>query len=127
MTTEVRTVDLIGGALDWAVAQAMGVPIRLEPPCYGLPWRTYRNDLDRSRYNPSVNWAIGGLLIELHCTTFGLHHGHAEWRAFAYRPYLETGLKRLAGGPTALVAFCRALVLVHLGDTVTVPAELVLA
>ncbi|MBA1243421.1 phage protein NinX family protein [Pseudomonas japonica] len=124
MTTQVRTGDLIGGALDWAVAKAVGVPVRLEPPCYGLPWRPYRNDLDRSRYNPSVNWAIGGALIDQHCKVFGLHRGHAEWRAFAYRPYLDARLQRLAGGPTVLIAFCRALVLVHLGDMINIPAEL---
>lgn len=124
MTTTVRTNDLVGAALDWAVATAVGVPIRLEPPCYGLPWRPYRNDLDRSRYNPSVNWVIGGPLIDQHCKLFGLHKVRAEWRAFAYQHRSETDMQRLAGGPTALVAFCRALVLVHLGDTINVPAEL---
>lgn len=126
MSLSVRApvAELTGPALDWAVAKVAGVRVQLAEPHYGLPWRPYRADHDGSRYNPSVNWGECGPLIDQHCKIFGLNKAVGEWRAFAYRPFGETGLQRLAGGPTALIAFCRALVLVHLGDEIDIPAEL---
>lgn len=123
---DVKTADLFGHALDWAVAKAEGLQPRLEAPHYGSPWRvfvgtTFGND---KIYDPHRSWSIAGPLIEKHCKGFGLVQDGTDrrWRSFAYRP--TDGMQRLSGGETVLIAVCRAIVNVHIGDTVQVPKEL---
>ncbi|WP_313446928.1 phage protein NinX family protein, partial [Pseudomonas sp.] len=36
---EVKTADLVGEALGWAVGKAEGLNLELVPPQYGNPWR----------------------------------------------------------------------------------------
>lgn len=126
---EVKTADLAGEALGWAVGMAEGMVLHLEPPHYGNGWRVfaiYRGEATErcERYNPWEAWALGGPLFDKHCKGFGmLQDGtDARYRAFAYnRP---TGFSRLAGGPRILVAGCRAIAALNFGDTVQVPKEL---
>ncbi|AYN15459.1 DUF2591 domain-containing protein [Pseudomonas monteilii] len=127
---EVKTADLAGEALGWAVGKAEGLDLFLEPPGYnGVPWRVFARYQGEAiehtkRYNPWEEWALGGPLFDKHCKGFGmLQDGTASrYRAFAYnRP---TGFSRLAGGPTILTAGCRAIVALKIGDTVQVPKEL---
>ena len=128
---EVKTADLTGPALDWAVAQAEGLETFLVGPQYGVPWRVFWKKrgqalVQDALYNPHENWALGGPLADKHCKVFGLnkHIGeNGEWRAFAYKDSPQ--LMRLAGGETLLVAICRSIALLHLGDTVQVPKELI--
>ncbi|RJG10967.1 DUF2591 domain-containing protein [Pseudomonas cavernicola] len=114
---EVKTADLIGPALDWAVALATGadelkVGADGGVSCiYQLPdggcWTNY--------YRPSTDWSQGGPLIEKHITALN-QSGTETWWAHSE--------DRLGLGPTALIAACRAIVAAKLGDTVSVPAEL---
>lgn len=126
---EVKTADLVGEALGWAVGKAEGLNLELVPPQYGNPRRVFARYQGQAiehtkRYNPWEDWALGGPLFDKHCKGFGmLQDGTASrYRAFAYnRP---TGFSRLAGGPTILAAGCRAIVALNIGDTVQVPKEL---
>lgn len=125
---KVKTADLVGEQLGWAVGKAEGLDVLLAPPIYGNPWRVFVRytgevTIREVRYNPWDDWALGGPLIEKHCRGFGVVQdgSNSRYRAFAYEP---AGFSRLAGGPTILVAGCRAIVALHLGDTVKVPKEL---
>ncbi|MBH3361343.1 phage protein NinX family protein, partial [Pseudomonas guariconensis] len=66
---EVKTADLTGHALDWAVAQAEGLEVFLVGPQYHVPWRVFWKKRGQALqwdvlYNPHEDWALGGLLIE---------------------------------------------------------------
>lgn len=112
--TEVKTGDLIGPALDWAVAQADGSP----------DWGV---QVLARMFHPSTDWEHGGPLID--------KHDPEERRLPEPGRYAEVwrdlpggcAIVGRAVGPTRLVAFCRALVACYLGEVVRVPAELVSA
>jgi hypothetical protein len=130
--TEVNTADLLPPALDWAVAKAEGrclhERIRIvrynddsDHICEDCGKDTYMEP-SRHSWKPSTDWAQGGRLMDVHCKGFGLVQGGADvrWRSFAY----GEGMQRMCGGETILIAFCRALVALKLGDTVSVPKGL---
>lgn len=106
----VRTSELIGAALDWAVAKAQGVEIDL--PGSDVVWAKYAG-----AYSPSTDWSQGGPLLTKWAVEF-------EWvtdatiRAFTM---IDSGL---GFGPDHLAAACRAIVAANLGDEVQIPAEL---
>ncbi|MCO7513758.1 DUF2591 domain-containing protein [Pseudomonas guariconensis] len=100
---EVKTADLTGEALGWAVAKAEGLNPRLEPPHYGNGWRVFCDTTfgNSKRYNPWEDWALGGKLVEKH----GTRHMHFS--------------------QTPLASLCRGIVNDLLGDTGKVPKELI--
>lgn len=123
---EVRVSNLVGAALDWAVAQVEGIE---------TSWRYGRElvkvhdrggiklvESIRSIYSPSTDWSQGGPLVDKHHG--GLHYeAHLVDANFRY----SSGPGRTGFwcyGPTALIAFCRGLVKAKLGDTIQVPKEL---
>ncbi|MBF8733611.1 DUF2591 family protein [Pseudomonas guariconensis] len=120
---EVKTADLQGWQLAWAVAIAEELDPYLVGPHYGNPWRVFRiqhgEALKWERlYNPHEDWALGGPLIGKYRVGFGLYSDYV---------FAVTGLDDLPGdanGSTHLVAACRAIVAAKLGDTVQVPKEL---
>lgn len=120
---EVKTADLVGHALDWAVAQAEGLEVFLVGPQYNVPWRVFWKKRGQALewdvlYNPHEDWVLGGKLIEKYRVGFGLYSDYF---------FAVTGLDDLpgdAGGSTHLVAACRAIVAAKSGDAVQVPKEL---
>jgi hypothetical protein len=117
-----KTSELTGAALDWAVAIVKDMRIEVRPksacgrPLYVLaaeqgrePWLWY----------PSTNWAQGGPIIERE--KIGLFFDRAcgnRWRAnHITAPY------QIAKTP--LVAAMRCYVASKLGDDVEIPKELV--
>ncbi|MEE5138691.1 phage protein NinX family protein [Pseudomonas alliivorans] len=117
---EVKTADLVGAALDWAVAKVAGVELALvgAHPHIVVDGRLLGN------YRPSTSWNQGGPLIETRAVTltpFAINFGGAPsyWLA---QPWDERCLP--VDGPTPLVAACRAIVASVLGETVSVPKEL---
>ncbi|MCX2816462.1 MULTISPECIES: phage protein NinX family protein [unclassified Pseudomonas] len=121
---EVKSCDLQGEALGWAVGKAEGLDLYLEPPGYnGVPWRVFTRHRGEAiehikRYNPWEDWALGGLLIQKYRVGFGLYSDSF---------FAVTGLDDIPGdadGSTHLIAACRAVVTATLGDTVQVPKEL---
>lgn len=116
---EVKTADLIGPALDWAVGEVEGK--WLEEP-YHLRRSDNRIWCNEHSYGycPSEDWAHGGPLIEKHSVWLGAPYGSRRcWNA-SYHTSCEAH-----DGDTPLIAACRAIVDAKLGDVVSVPAELV--
>ena len=126
---EMKTAQLIGPALDWAVAQIEGETEHVQ--FSALP-------SSQHYYAPSRKWAQGGPLIEKHdintirCNDLYFPKGneHGDF----YEPYWEATIDggTDAGiplyktyGPTPLIAAMRCLVDAKLGDTVQIPSELI--
>ena len=118
----VKVAELIGPALDWAVAKCEGQAL-LDPNnneweyCWNL-----LGDNSGDYYSPSTNWEQGGPLIDLaKIDTFNQNNGFAGAIEMATRtnphprPYF---------GPTPLVAAMRCYVASKLSDTVNIPDEL---
>lgn len=102
----IKTSELEGEALDWAVAKATDTQ-----------WPT-----------PSTNWVHGGPLIAEKVTvTVDTEDGcYADCGAKAHAIKNQTPLDEYDGsGPTILIAAMRAIVSSELGETVDVPEELV--
>lgn len=123
---EVKTADLTGHALDWAVAQAEGLEVFLVGPQYNVPWRVFWKKRGQALqwdvlYNPHQDWALGGLLIEKNMVS--LHCPQSTDDVWAAWVITDKG-EFCQPGDTALVAACRAIVSAKLGDTVQVPKEL---
>ncbi|MDG9892165.1 phage protein NinX family protein [Pseudomonas juntendi] len=117
---EVKTVDLAGEALGWAVGKAEGLDLQLEPPGYnGVPWRVFARYQGQAiehtkRFNPWEDWALAGPLMEIH--RVWMHVSGVTWSA------LITAWVDGCDRPT--VAICRAIVADKLGHSVQVPKEL---
>lgn len=132
---EVKTADLTGEALGWAVGKAEGLDVFLAPPQYGNPWRVfvrhrYTVTEQTKRYNPWEDWALGGPLavkyqVSLIPEAQEVHEGadlSERWRASVYYRAGEHYSTKYSG--TALVATCQAVVATEFGDSVQVPREL---
>lgn len=122
-TIEVKTADLTGRALDYAVAMSEGAT-NLRFDTVSCWWFTL-NGRDRVlsngwseklNYCPSTDWRYGGPLIEQHKIE-SYPHGALECWAARCGGHLRYG-------PTPLIAAMRCLVAAQLGDTVQVPQEL---
>ena len=111
---KIKTSELTGPALDWAVAKCEGkLPLSYDD--WVQTWPRY-----------STNWAQGGPIIEREKMT-------TEWESHDIPPekgdWVATIYNRAAGhtqcsGPTPLIAAMRCLCASKLGDEVEVPDEL---
>lgn len=118
-----KTSELIGKALDWAVAKAdKRQDVLFCQRQYGkLIVRIAGNHEERDSewlYSPSTDWAQGGLIIESECIGIGFGVGidQDRWEAGYSTP--------TATGKTPLEAAMRCYVNAQLGDTVEIPKEL---
>lgn len=126
---EVKTAELIGPALDWAVAMAEGAkPERPQDGqvgfggvhmLCGVRKHRLRGEYD---YSPSTDWSQGGPLIEKH--QIDLCWDGVEGKAMWWNAYNQDFAKQQTH-QSPLIAACRAIVAANLGDVVSVPAELV--
>jgi hypothetical protein len=109
-----KTSELTGAALDWAVAIALG-----KRPSLFIFEQT---GLLTAEHHYSINWSRGGPIIERERITLrvGTVPG-TRWVAFYDRP--DRVLGRMTG-PTALHAAMRCFVSVKLGGEVEIPKEL---
>ena len=108
---KIKTADLIGPALDWAVAKCL-------QPGYE-EWRLIR--WIEHGLAPSTNWAQGGPIIEQECMDIlCLAGGDDGWQA---DKYLHTE-QVIRFGHTPLVAAMRCFVASRLGDEIEIPEEL---
>ncbi len=110
-----KTIELIGAALDWAVALIEFPELDYEDD----DRLVYVHGDDEFHFTPSTDWAQGGPIIErewvdLHCVNDSL------WEAECPAP----GGLAMQNGPTPLIAAMRCYVASKLGDTVDVPEEL---
>lgn len=110
-----KTSELTGSSLDWAVAKCEGLL------CFG-----YRTDGERfavedsdgniEGFMPSTNWAQGGAIIEREKITL-------EWTGENWCAYIRHDEEEF--GTTPLIAAMRCYVASKLGDEVEIPDELV--
>ena len=130
---KVKTSDLTGAALDWAVAKAEytdrrvelnphgGVRVENGPgsgDSYGVGWFDFR---------ASTDWAQGGPIIDRE--KLDLYHStdKSNWASAIWSDIPGGGqLHHKQRGPTALIAAMRCFVASKLGDEVDVPEGLVL-
>jgi hypothetical protein len=107
-----RTSDLTGAALDWAVAKCEGKNVD--------PWHAALSGwLNEHRY--SADWAQGGPIIEREKLDVCIHKPTHQWCSAT-----QSSVGRFARGygPTPLVAAMRCYVASKLGDEVDIPEEL---
>ena len=122
-----KTSELTGAALDWAVCEATGLLAAY------TQFRTGKNFLKvwgvakNAHLHPSTDWAQGGPIIERikgflfkhwlemkresHQCQAEIHNYDGDWIAF---------------GPTPLIAALRCFVASRLGDNVAIPADLLI-
>lgn len=130
--TQVKTAELTGRALDWAVAEAQGwVRYPDDGIERGAIWHT---DPDRApygglqpvaTYRPSTDWVYCGLLIEKYRVS--LEDVGIGWIARQRCVTGAQGSMEPQDDASPLVAACRAVVVSVLGEVVRVPAELLCA
>lgn len=120
---KVKTAELIGSALDWAVAKADGFRVqysrRMGLHCAEIMRVSAAETFIRMgcSYRPSADWSQGGPLIE----KYKLRLVPCDAGYFSYTDYMAfEGV-----GETALIAACRAIVYHKIGDVVSVPADLI--
>jgi hypothetical protein len=114
-----KTSELTGAALDWAVAKCEGFDPETLNTKTGVVY-----SLRYGVYTPSTDWAQGGPIIE-------------RIKGFLFKHWLESNREGqcqaeihnydgdwIAFGPTPLIAAMRCFVASKLGDEVEVPEEL---
>jgi hypothetical protein len=117
-----KTSELNGAALDWAVAKCEGLL------CFGYA----ANVVDRfalidsddhwELFEPSREWECGGPIIEREVISL-IHPKYDCWTAHCYDKTLDDESYTL-DGPTPLIAAMRCYVASKLGDEVEIPEEL---
>lgn len=112
MSRKVNTNELIGAALDWAVAKCLPDDEYLFDPHPYLPDENGQPDY----FEPSTDWAQGGPIIENEEINLWTD-GYAAWEATKPGFWQEWG-------PTPLIAAMRCYVGTKLGNEVEVPDEL---
>jgi hypothetical protein len=105
-----KTPELTGAALDWAVAKCEGEYYCAHDGVDGIG-----NAFEATRY--STNWAQGGPIIERNLITIFRHD--EEWFAHSQLSTPED-----FHGDTPLIAAMRCYVASQLGDTIDIPKEL---
>lgn len=105
-----KTSELEGAALDWAVAKCEG--------------RDYtRRDTGKwttDCFTPSSDWAQGGPILEREGITITPEDA-SLWQAYKHS---QRGKRTATYGPTPLIAAMRCYVTSKLGDEVEIPQEL---
>lgn len=110
---KIKTSELTGLALDWAVAKCEGeVKVFAKGRAASMCW------------SPSTNWSQGGPIIDrekIDLKYLG-YDSPPYWGALKFSPSKYE--RRAAIGPTPLIAAMRCFVAYRLGDEVDVPEEL---
>lgn len=117
---KVKTSELTGAALDWAVSKASNPPGKDGWGWFERDDAGYLFDpLNECRYSPSTDWAQGGPIIEL--------EGISVMRVYKDLPLpwcAERGEENFTNAITPLLAAMRCYVASKLGDDIDVPEEL---
>ena len=110
-----KTAELTGAALDWAVAKCEGHKVFIKHAPLQIMY-TPKRKRSWYIYTPSTNWAQGGPIIERE--TISLDYAQEEdWAA-------KTPAYQWAYGTTPLIAAMRCYVASKLGDEVEIPEGL---
>jgi hypothetical protein len=122
-----RTSELQGAALDWAVAKCEGVFVQISNGGWWVfdsdAFSEFRNDYNDSKlqaFQPSTDWSQGGPIIEREGIHIKKHP--SDWIALPYDSVFSE--EAYQQGPTPLVSAMRCYVASKMGDEVEVPDEL---
>lgn len=112
------TQELIGAALDWAVAKCEGY--------FDSDMASVRDGVTDvfyfDKWSPSTDWAQAGVIIERERISISPRDGY--WEALYYdNLFQEDGSEYFQLGATPLVAAMRCYVASKLGDEVQLPEE----
>ena len=117
---KVKTSELSGNALDWAVGMAIGNNQFINP--FNEVIRRQPDPIGLYRYNPSSDWSQCGPLIDGYSPVITICRGMVRTEiATLENDVSATGI---GIGITYTISFCRALVSLKLGDEVDIPDEL---
>ena len=108
-----KTSELTGAALDWAVAKCADLPFPI----------VYDEDGRKVLVSPSTDWAQGGPIIEREEISLD-RVTSALWDATRGSSWRTACPVCKSDGPTQLVAAMRCYVKSQLGDEVDVPPDL---
>ena len=117
-----KTNELTGPALDWAVAKCEGIG---EVDKFGGVWVLMPNEPHfNEAYTPSTDWAQGGPIIEREGIATKQWLG--AWQAeVEFLPDDDTHYRYgRSYGPTPLITAMRCYVASKLGDNIDIPEEL---
>ena len=128
-----KTSELQGAALDWAVAKCERHEVFTRPIAnaqhkywVGIVTHDYQTSRE-GPFMPSEQWAQGGPIIEREKIALNVESGD-PWRARFGRPRLTFDGRATnyhhRDGPTPLIAAMRCYVASKLGDEVEIPEEL---
>lgn len=125
---EVKTSDLAGAALDWAVAQVDEVKTIMlntrkseKKKPFALFGSLALPLASEEGYAPSSCWHCGGPLIDKHRISL---HGPGHHSGVWVSSMNGSETIHTTTGATALEAACRRIVYEHLGDIFKLPVEL---
>lgn len=134
---EVKTAELSGAALDWAVfcavyqgceptinvvAEETVKPIKFPRAVYLTYSGAYGAEI---HWSPSTDWSQGGPLIHKYGCDLNCIAPANCWEANCWDERSPNPDLHLQEAETPLIAACRAIVSAKLGDVAQVPAELV--
>jgi hypothetical protein len=111
-----KTSELQGAALDWAVAKCEFPEPDYEPQ----DWLVYITEDcmdDGWVFKPSTDWAQGGPIIEREGIELFRNNEKNYW-------FTSKARNQIGAGPTPLIAAMRCYVASKLGDEVEIPEEL---
>jgi len=109
-----KTSDLTGAALDWAVAKCEGWPMDI---WYDEDQMPMIRDDEVPEWKPSTDWAQGGPIIEREGIELFRNNEKNYW-------FTSKARGQIGFGPTPLIAAMRCYVASRLGYEVEVPDEL---
>jgi hypothetical protein len=120
-----KTSELTGAALDWAVAKAERLDCYVDMRGSRNGWATFVDlgEHTHIRYTPSEHWGFGGPIIEREEIALEpmTHDEHGDgWLATR----IEGPAVCMEFGPTPLIAAMRCHVAACLGDEIELPEEL---
>jgi hypothetical protein len=115
-----KTSELTGAALDWAVAKCEGVNEEAFNLYYDPVESTDYDKHGFPEFHYSTNWAQGGPIIEREIAKIE-RFSYSLWEATAFTKNAQDIVQ---SSPTPLLAAMRCYVASKLGDTVDIPKEL---
>jgi len=123
-----RTQDLIGAQLDWAVAKCEGYECEFVDEVSGpwlVPQEGYLHDeKPLASFRPSTDWNLAGPIIDREAHNLFKHNGGTEWCCACNVPRDGYTAIVTADGPTPLIAAMRCFCCSKLGDEINIPEEL---
>ena len=120
-----KTNELTGPALDWAVAKCDGVKLWPKPQAHGFLEVSWGEEDGCLIYSPSTDWKTGGPIIEREKIGVTFRDERDEWEVPNWSAWpTQTDDRQEIMGETPLIAAMRCYVTNKLGYEVDVPEEL---